>query len=613
MEKGFSNHNKERMEKRKLIKERYETIISETEQKLSKVKKQIYNIGSIRLLLFVAGVAGIIYFWSSGWLVIAGIACVTFIPFLILIKHHNQQFYKKEYLEKKIEINQQELQCLDGDISSFEDGKEFINPEHLYTYDLDIFGSHSLFQCLNRTSTEMGRKQLAYWLNHHLRSKEAIQERQKAIQELSPDLKLRQKFRILGLVYKGKKADEEEIKNWAESPSYYRNKTVIRLLPTFALVSNIILIILAMAGVISFNIVGGVFVSFIVISFAFTQKITRIQNMYGKKMQILSIYAQLIQLIEGREMQSNDLKAIKALVGNDKQAASESIKRLGSLMNALDQRNNLLVAALLNGFMFWELNQTIKIEAWKEKSAQYLPQWLEAIGLMDAFCSLATFAYNNPDYAYPEIESKPIQANGLGHPLMNRKKCVRNDINMVKRPFFIIITGANMAGKSTYLRTVGVNYLLACIGSPVFAESMNIYPTQLITSLRTTDSLADNESYFFAELKRLKRIIDMLNQGEELFIILDEILKGTNSVDKQKGSLALIKQFITLKTNGIIATHDLLLGSLADSYPDNIQNFRFEADITNNELTFSYKLREGIAQNMNASFLMKKMGITVGD
>lgn len=613
MEKGFSNHNKERMEKRKLIKERYETIISETEQKLSKVKKQIYNIGSIRLLLFVAGVAGIIYFWSSGWLVIAGIACVTFIPFLILIKHHNQQFYKKEYLEKKIEINQQELQCLDGDISSFEDGKEFINPEHLYTYDLDIFGSHSLFQCLNRTSTEMGRKQLAYWLNHHLRSKEAIQERQKAIQELSPDLKLRQKFRILGLVYKGKKADEEEIKNWAESPSYYRNKTVIRLLPTFALVSNIILIILAMAGVISFNIVGGVFVSFIVISFTFTQKITRIQNMYGKKMQILSIYAQLIQLIEGREMQSNDLKAIKALVGNDKQAASESIKRLGSLMNALDQRNNLLVAALLNGFMFWELNQTIKIEAWKEKSAQYLPQWLEAIGLMDAFCSLATFAYNNPDYAYPEIESQPIQANGLGHPLMNRKKCVRNDINMVKRPFFIIITGANMAGKSTYLRTVGVNYLLACIGSPVFAESMKIYPTQLITSLRTTDSLADNESYFFAELKRLKRIIDMLNQGEELFIILDEILKGTNSVDKQKGSLALIKQFITLKTNGIIATHDLLLGSLADSYPDNIQNFRFEADITNNELTFSYKLREGIAQNMNASFLMKKMGITVDD
>ena len=168
-----------------------------------------------------------------------------------------------------------------------------------------------------------------------------------------------------------------------------------------------------------------------------------------------------------------------------------------------------------------------------------------------------------------------------------------------------------MAGKSTYLRTVGVNYLLASIGAPVCASSLKFYPSQLITSLRTTDSLTDSESYFFAELKRLKLIIDKLEKGEELFILLDEILKGTNSVDKQKGSLALIKQFIELKTDGIIATHDLLLGELIKAYPNNITNYRFEADIKNNELTFSYKLREGVAQNMNACFLMKKMGIAI--
>ena len=170
-----------------------------------------------------------------------------------------------------------------------------------------------------------------------------------------------------------------------------------------------------------------------------------------------------------------------------------------------------------------------------------------------------------------------------------------------------------MAGKSTYLRTVGINYLLACIGTPVCARSMELYPAQLITSLRTSDSLNDNESYFFAELKRLKLIIDKLQAGEEFFIILDEILKGTNSMDKQKGSLALIKQFMTLQANGIIATHDLMLGTLADIYPDDIRNYRFEADITGNELTFSYRLREGVAQNMNACFLMKKMGIAVTD
>ncbi|MEG1838058.1 MAG: hypothetical protein RR220_02080, partial [Bacteroidaceae bacterium] len=180
-----------------------------------------------------------------------------------------------------------------------------------------------------------------------------------------------------------------------------------------------------------------------------------------------------------------------------------------------------------------------------------------------------------------------------------------------KRPFFVIITGANMAGKSTYLRTIGVNYLLACIGAPVCCEQMKLYPSHLITSLRTSDSLTDNESYFFAELKRLKLIIDKLNAKEELFIILDEILKGTNSMDKQKGSFALIKQFMTLQANGIIATHDLLLGSLVDVFPDNIHNDCFEAEITNNELTFSYRLKEGVAQNMNACFLMKKMGIVV--
>ena len=194
--------------------------------------------------------------------------------------------------------------------------------------------------------------------------------------------------------------------------------------------------------------------------------------------------------------------------------------------------------------------------------------------------------------------------------MIHRDICVRNDVNISKSPFFLVITGANMAGKSTYLRTIGINHTLACAGAPVCAEQLTFYPGRLVTNLRTADSLADNESYFFAELKRLKMIIDRLQSGEELFIILDEILKGTNSEDKQKGSLALMKQLIALNGNGIIATHDLVLGNLESEYPDNVKDYRFEADITNDNLTFSYKIREGVAQNMNACFLMKKMGIT---
>ena len=169
-------------------------------------------------------------------------------------------------------------------------------------------------------------------------------------------------------------------------------------------------------------------------------------------------------------------------------------------MNALDQRGNLLISTILNGLLFWELRQVMQIEKWKEVHSADLPRWIEAIGAIDAYCSLATFSYNHPDYIYPQITSQSfhLQAEALGHPLMDRNKCVRNGIDMEKRPFFIIITGANMAGKSTYLRTVGVNYLLACIGAPVWAAKMEIFPARLVTSLRTSDSLTDNESYFFA-------------------------------------------------------------------------------------------------------------------
>ena len=312
-------------------------------------------------------------------------------------------------------------------------------------------------------------------------------------------------------------------------------------------------------------------------------------------------------------MHSHILQELKTDLTSQNQTASQAVRQLSKLMNALDQRSNLLMSTILNGLIFWELRQVMRIEKWKEIHASDLPRWIETIGEIDAYCSLATFAYNHPDYIYPTIaaQSFNIQAEALGHPLMDRNQCVRNGIDIEKRPFFIIITGANMAGKSTYLRTVGVNYLLACIGAPVWAKQMKIYPARLVTSLRTSDSLADNESYFFAELKRLKLIIDKLEAGEELFIILDEILKGTNSMDKQKGSFALIKQFMHMNANGIIATHDLLLGTLIESFPQNIRNYCFEADITNNELTFSYQMRNGVAQNMNACFLMKKMGIAV--
>ena len=271
----------------------------------------------------------------------------------------------------------------------------------------------------------------------------------------------------------------------------------------------------------------------------------------------------------------------------------------------------LFRSVILNLLYMRDTRQAINLERWKEMYSGKIKSWFDVLGEFDMFNSFGTFAFNHPGYIYPDITDSyfEMQGKALGHPLIHRDKCVCNNIDIPESKYFLIITGANMAGKSTYLRTVGVNFLFACVGLPVYAESLTVYPAHLVTSLRTADSLISNESYFFAELKRLKMIIDRLGTGEKLFIILDEILKGTNSVDKQKGSIALIKQLVEKETCGIIATHDLLLGSLSETFPKNVQNKRFEADIKNDELTFTYQIRDGIAQNMNATFLMKKMGI----
>lgn len=597
------------------IRSAYRSVTWKAKQELDKVQRQIYRIGTLRLLLFVTGVAGIIYFRSESWEVPVGIAVITLLPFILLIKYHNRLFYRKDYLEKKIEINEQEIAALNDDTSAFDDGEEFVDSAHLYTYDLDVFGPHSLFQYINRTSTQLGKHRLAAWLNGHLEKEEEILKRQEAVRELAPEWEFRQRFRILGLLHKGKIADEAELNAWATSPGVFRSRKYLRVLPKAVTAINIVCIALALTGILPATIYGFIWICFVIAGFSFTGRITKIQVIYGKKLQILATYAVLLRLIEEQPMVSALLKEIKEKIGGERKKASLSIRQLSKLMNELDQRNNVFMCVILNGFFFWELRQIMRIEVWKEQYAADLPCWLTAIGQIDALNSLGTFAYNHPDYVFPTFTPVPfrLRAEALGHPLMNRERCVRNDIDMERRPFFIIITGANMAGKSTYLRTVGINYLLSCVGLPVYARQMELYPARLVTSLRTSDSLNDNESYFFAELKRLKLIIDKLQSGEKLFIILDEILKGTNSMDKQKGSFALIKQFMALRTNGIIATHDLLLGTLIQLFPEDIRNFCFEADISNNELTFSYRLRAGIARNMNACFLMKKMGIAVAD
>lgn len=588
----------------------YTERLSLTEGQLQQVKKQIFRISMLRLTLFIAGIAGLYFFYNQTTLLIVCI-CLTFLPLFILVKIHNRFFIRKEWLETQARIIQEELQALSGDYSSFEDGKEYVNPEHPYSFDLDIFGRRSLFQSINRTCTFFGKVRLTEWLQNHLHEKTSIEKRQEMIREISEHTLFREQFRVAGLVHHGQSSDAEKIQAWSQSPAQYLHAGWVKAFIWGVPVINSLLLITSLAGWTSFSWLGLSFSIFLVLSFGIIKRATYIQETYGKQLKSLNGYARLIALAKAEEWKSAGMQELMERFNLNGQSPVQALQQLSKELDRLDLRNNQFLYVLLEGSIFFQLQEIVRIERWKVRYGQHISEWLETVGELDALCSLGTFAYNHPQYTYPELTEKPFcfLATQMGHPLMPASQCVKNDATIPSRPFFLIITGANMAGKSTYLRTIGVNYLLACIGAPVCCERLRLHPNQLITSLRTSDSLSDNESYFFAELKRLKRIIDLLNQGQQLFIILDEILKGTNSMDKQKGSFDLIRQFMQLKANGIIATHDLLLGSLIKQFPEEIRNYCFEADIKENELTFSYKLREGVAQNMNACFLMKKMGI----
>ena len=591
----------------------YTRQIADAQSELKRVRQNITRISLLRVLLFTAGTAGIIsLFHEEGWKIILTVCC-TFLPFFILLKVHDRLFRRRDWLETLIRVNQEELQGLAGDNSCFEEGNKYTNPEHEYAFDLDVFGKRSLFQMINRTCTCFGEKCLAAWMQHHLTDKSAIEMRQEAVRDLSVRPHFREQFRVTGLTCQGQATDGEEIRQWCESPAKYLHAAWVKAFVWGVPLVNGLLLAAALFHIAPMSWFGLSFMLFVIISFGIIKRATAVQENYGKRLKTLNSYARLIALAKNEKWEASAIRQLMDSLDIDGKSPAEALTQLSKELDRLDLRNNQLLYVILEGSIFFQLQQIVRIERWKERYGKQVIGWLSVVGELDALCSLATFAYNHPEYTYPAIADKPFRFHdrNMGHPLMPPAQCVKNDALIPSRPYFLIITGANMAGKSTYLRNIGTNYLLACIGAPACCDALTLYPARLVTSLRTSDSLSDNESYFFAELKRLKRIIDMLNNGKELFIILDEILKGTNSTDKQKGSFDLIRQFMHLDTNGIIATHDLLLSRLAEQFPGNIRNYCFEADIKDNELTFSYRLREGTAQNMNACFLMKKMGIII--
>ncbi len=576
---------------------------SKFEQKLISIKKKLAVSSTIRLFLFVAIIISV-YFFFGNFQIIVPIAVLGIALFIYLIVRHTNLQYQKDFTNKLIAINTTEIEVLEGNFLSLDEGKEFINPKHVYSYDIDLFGKGSFFQYTNRTVTNEGKTTFAEQLT--LNDITHIKEKQNGIQELAALAKWRQEFSAIASLVKVQHP-AQDIVNWIH---HYKSvfPNFISFLPKIFSIISLLLTALVIFNFIVYHFLVGWFFVGLAIAAFYLKKVNKIYADADKAKDTFKQYHILLDKIEGITFNSKILKEQQFAIQTEKEKASLIFKKFSTFLDALDQRNNMIMGVIGNGFFLRDLQQVYHIEQWINSYGSKVENWFKVIAFFDAQNAMANFAFNHPNYVYPKInaDGKVISAQELGHPLLKAVNRVDNDFSIDNQQFFII-TGANMAGKSTFLRTVSLSIVMANIGMPVCAEKFEYSPIKLITSMRTSDSLADDESYFFSELKRLKFIVEEI-KSERYFIILDEILKGTNSTDKAIGSKKFVQKLVASNSTGIIATHDLSLCEIEKELSE-IKNYYFDAEIINDELHFDYQLKTGICKNMNASFLLKKMEI----
>lgn len=589
----------------------YEARITQFSKELKKHTSSSRHLGIARLMVFVSIFVGIYFYWGET------VPIVLFVfgggaIFLRLVVLNGKIDTEIHYLEALISINRNEKEAVSGTYQNPENGAEFMRSDHEYSHDFDLFGLRSFFSKFNRTVTVQGKSKLADWLTEPELNSTKIEQKQEGIKELINKLDWRQDFLANGMINQLSQKDQDRITHWHELKSELNAsslyKVVLRIIP----VITVLLLLGAILGWVSWANFGWYLL--IPISFVGSQ-LKKVNHEYGIISNLVTkfdVLAKLTRNIEEEKFESEILKEWRRLLlATDSIKASAKLHQLKSLLGSFEQRSNMLVGIVLNAFLLWDLQLMQRMNRWKEENSMELTTWLEIIGKFDAAISIANMAYNHKDFYFPQISAKEFEVSGMDmkHPMLDTKMAIGNDFELKGQGSVHIITGANMAGKSTFLRTVGLNMIMGMMGAPVPVSNFTFSPMMIFSSMRTEDSLAEQTSFFYAELSRLARISDILKAGEKRFVILDEILKGTNSHDKARGSYAFVEKMIHYNMMGLIATHDLSLCELAGKHPDKIQNKSFEVEFDKDELVFDYKLRNQVCQNMNASFLLKKMGI----
>ncbi len=593
------------------IRNYYKNQIQKFNGELSILNRKKSSFAWLRLGSIAAIIFAFYLLWQAGVIYVFLASVTLLIIFIRLVYADLDNHEKIRFTKKIVDLYNKELAALDG-AYPFANGTQYLIKEHPYSADLDIFGEASLFQYLNRTTSEPGSDKLASYLNEKT-DLNKIHERQKAVSELAASGEWCKKMQTFGSLHPFTNQSGQKLQLWIEQPARFLNfkpwgwlryvLPVIAIATTFLFMNDnigitpFLLMLLVMA----------------VIAWQINKEVAPIHRQLDDIAKQLGPLFNVLKMVEDKEFRSPLLLSIREKIMQGDSKASEEIKRLKKLLDRLDVRYNWMFSPFLNLLLQWNLQQILDLEKWKSKHRNDLPQWVDSLAEFEALVSLGTFSLNNPEYIFPEVIDEYFFLKGeeIGHPLIPSQKRVNNPVDIPSEGKLMLVTGSNMAGKSTYLRSVGVNCVLAFCGAPVCAKSFKVSLVFVLSSMRIADNLQESTSTFYAELKKLKMVIDRVNNHEKVFILLDEILRGTNSFDRHTGSKALIKQLIRENAAGIVATHDLELAELKDSFNENILNYHFDVQIANEELFFDYKLKPGVCQSMNASILMKKIGIKI--
>ncbi|WP_084548792.1 MutS-related protein [Hymenobacter psychrotolerans] len=589
--------------------------------------------GWLRVLLFGGGAAGAWWLFSRG-LVLPGLGFVAavWLAFMVLVRWHGRMSYQREHHRLLARLNQDEQDRLAGRLTTFDPGLRYLDAQHPYAADLDVFGAHSLFQLLNRASTRLGHDWLAGWLLKPALTEE-VHARQQAVAELAPDVAWAQEWQARARHFPRQQADPREFSVWLARPDFFAGKGWLKPL-------LLVLPLLVLASLGAWGLGYGFYwlVGVQVLVSVLNGRLVAARHDYAEQATAMrdALRATQAQLAlfedDGRQWQAARLRQLRETLraASHGAAATRRLGQLATVAGLFRGREHPLGALLLNNLLLWDLHAMWQLERWKRDLGPELTTVLEVQAELEALISLAGWHYANPAYATPELSAQPLEvaAEGLGHPLIFSARRITNDFQTSGYGQTAVITGSNMAGKSTFLRTVGLNMVLALAGGVVCARRLQLSPAQVFTAMRTQDNLAESTSSFYAELKRLKLLLDLsdrrgaaagkgLHSAETdalpVFYLLDEILKGTNSLDRHRGARALLRQLHQRPAAGLISTHDLELAALEAEWPGQVRNFSFNSTFSDGQIHFDYHLTPGACRAFNASQLMQLMGIEVGD